>query len=134
MPQGLQVWDENSNLILGVSDRLTRVLIVDEFPYLESFTRTYRFPEFVGQEPFIICSSFNTYMARGNATTVYFGGELGQTQNLSAVWYQITWSVSGDTLTLVGNKSPIYIRGTTSGAVKSSDIRTPPFMLIIGVY
>lgn len=134
MPQGLQIWDENSNLILGVSDRLTRVLAVDEFPYQESFTRAYTFPEFINQEPFVICSSFNTYMGRGNATTVYFGGELGETQNLSAVWYQITWSVSGDTLTLVGEKSPIYIYGTTSGSILSSQIRRPPFMLIIGVY
>lgn len=134
MSQGLQVWDENSNLILGVSDRLTRVLAIDEFPYLESFTRAYTFPEFINQEPFVICSSFNTYKANSNATTVYFGGELGETQNLSGVWYQITWSISGDTLTLVGNKSPIHIRGTTSGGIASSDIRTPPFMLIIGVY
>lgn len=134
MPQGLQIWDENSNLILGVSDRITRVLAVDEFPYQESFTRSYTFPEFINQEPFVICSSFNTYKANESATTVYFGGELGETQNLSAVWYQITWSISGDTLTLVGKKSPIYIHGTTRGAILSSQIRTPPFMLVIGVY
>lgn len=134
MAQGLQIWDENTNLILGVSDRLTRVLAIDEFPYQESFTRTYSFPEFINQNPFVICSSFNTFMGRGDATTVYFGGELGQTQNLSAVWYQITWSISGDTLTLVGNKSPIYIYGTTSGGIQSSQLRRPPFMLIIGVY
>lgn len=134
MPQGLQIWDENSNLILGVSDRLTRVLAVDEFPYQESFTRAYTFPEFINQEPFVICSSFNTLMANTDATTVYFGGEPGSKYDLSAVWYQITWSISGDTLTLVGNKSPIYIYGTTSGSIKSSQLRRPPFMLIIGVY
>lgn len=134
MVAGLQCFDENSNLILEVSDKLTRILTVDEFPYQESFTRTYRFPEFINQNPFVICSSFNTYIGSGNATTVYFGGELGVKQNLSAVWYQITWSISGDTLTLVGNKSPIYVKGTASGGVKSTQLRRPPFMLIIGVY
>lgn len=133
MPQGLQCWDALNNLTLDVTDRITRVLVTDTFAYADTFTRTYTFDEFLQHMPFVICSSFNVYNKVVDSVDVYLAGSpLSSIQN---VWYQITWSLSGNTLTLSGKKSDFNITGTFGTAtIRTDRISKPPFMLIIGVY
>lgn len=133
MPQGVQIKDELGNTVLDASDRVTRILTTDVFPYSDSFTRTYTFPEFESHAPFVICSSFNVYTTIVDSVDVYLAGN--PLPNIKNVWYQITWELNGTTLTLNGKKSDFYVTGTFGTAtIRSNRISKPPFQLIIGVY
>lgn len=133
MPQGLEVNDGGGNNLLTVTDRVTRILVVDSIPYADSFDKSYTFPEFLGNSPFVICSSFNVYTTVKDSVDVYLAGY--GLPKLRTVWYQITWSISGSTLTLSGRKSSFYINGTFGTAtIRTERISTPPFKIIIGVY
>ena len=133
MPQGIQIKDESGNTVLDTSDRVTRILTTDTFPYSDSFTRTYTFPEFKNHTPFVICSSFNVYTTITDSVDVYLAGN--PLPSIRNVWYQITWKLNETTLTLTGKKSDFYIKGTFGTAtIRSDRISRPPFQLIIGVY
>lgn len=133
MSEGLEIYDENENTILAYSDRITRILTIDQFAYADTFTKTYDFPEFMNHSPFVICSSFNSYIGSGDSVDVYFRGSPAPFER--TLWYQITWSLSGSLLTVSGNKSDFYTTGTIGTArIRSNKISQPPFMLIIGVY
>lgn len=135
MPQGLEVNDSTGANIVTVTDRLTRILVTDTFAYADTFTRTYQFNEFLEHEPFVVCSSFNSYNALKDSVDVYLVGSNPSMPTKRNVWYQITWSVSGNTLTVTGKKSNFSITGTFGKAsIRNGKISTPPFMLIIGVY
>ncbi|HAV5588648.1 TPA: hypothetical protein MW161_000361 [Acinetobacter baumannii] len=133
MPQGLQINNSNGEVILDITDRITRILVVDEFPYTDSFTKSYTFPEFESHSPFVICSSFNVITRVVDAVDVYLSGNPRPAEQ--CVWYQITWSINGSTLILQGNKSDFKTTGTFGTATLRTDrISQPPFKLIIGVY
>lgn len=133
MPQGVQIKDGLGNTVLDTSDRVTRILTTDVFPYSDSFTRTYSFPEFEGHAPFVICSSFNVYTTITGSIDVYLAGN--PLPSIRNVWYQITWELNGTTLTLKGKKSDFFVTGTFGTAtIRTDRISKPPFQLIIGVY
>lgn len=133
MPQGVQIKDESGNTVLDTSDRVTRILTTDVFPYSDSFTRTYTFPEFESHAPFVICSSFNVYTTVTSSIDVYLAGN--PLPSIRNVWYQITWELNGTTLTLKGQKSDFTVKGSFGTAtIRTNRISQPPFQLIIGVY
>ena len=133
VPQGLQIFNEREGVVLDATDRITRILVVEEFPYSDSFVRTYTFPEFESHSPFVICSSFNVITTVKDSVDVYLAGNPRSSKQ--CVWYQITWSVSGSVLTIRGNKSAFTVTGTFGTAtVRTDRLSKPPFKLIIGVY
>ena len=133
VPQGLQIFNEREEVVLDVTDRITRILVVEEFSYSDSFVRTYTFPEFESHSPFVICSSFNVITSVKDSVDVYLAGNPRSSKQ--CVWYQITWSVSGSVLTIRGNKSAFTVKGSFGTAtVRTDRLSKPPFKLIIGVY
>ena len=133
VPQGLQIFNEREEIVLDVTDRITRILVVEEFPYSDSFERTYNFSEFESHTPFVICSSFNVITTVSDSVDVYLAGNPRSSKQ--CVWYQITWSVSGSVLTIRGNKSAFTVNGSFGTAtIRTVRLSKPSFKLIIGVY
>lgn len=132
MPAGLEVYDKVGNTVLTVTDSITRILTTDEFAYVDNFTKTYEYPEFLTGKPFVICSSFNSYVSVVDSADVYISGA-NPVPDQQCIWYQITWSIDGSVLTLRGAKSSFYVYPAV-GSIRTARIAKPPFKLIIGVY
>ena len=144
MAAGLQCYDENSNLILGVSDRITRVLDIVTLPFNKSNSYIYTNDAFINHEPFVHFPVFNELInVPGWKPPVYSSvsgtdGNLGWNSTLNATYFQLTYSRVADNSIKIENK---FFYGPTNNASNNywfsttpSIMRNVPLKVIIGVY
>lgn len=143
MAAGLQCYDENSNLILDVSDRITRVLEIVTLPFNQSNSYVYTNDAFIEHEPFVHFPVFNELMdVPGWKPPVYSSSgtrsTLGWNSTLNATYFQLTYSRLSNNSIRIENK---FFYGPTNNASNNHwfsttpDImRQVPLKVIIGVY
>lgn len=144
MAAGLQCYDENSNLILDVTDRVTRVLDIVTLPFTQSNSYVYTNDAFIDHEPFVHFPVFNELLDVPNwkpPVYVTYPGTydiLGWNSTLNATYFQLTYTRVSSNSIKIENK---FFYGPTSNATKlrwfsttPSIMRKVPLKVIIGVY
>lgn len=144
MAAGLQCFDEDSNLILGVSDRITRVLEIVTLPFTQSNSYVYTNDAFIDHEPFVHFPVFNELLNIPEwKPPGYTSGKgtariLGWNSTLNATYFQLTYSRLSSNSIRIDNK---FFYGPTNNASNNYWFSTPPDIMrqvplkvIIGVY
>ena len=144
MTVGLQCFDEDSNLILGATDRITRVLEIVTLPFSQSNSYVYTNDAFIDHEPFVHFPVFNELInIPGWKPPVYSssrgtGDNLGWNPTLNATYFQLTYARLSSNSIVIENK---FFYGPTNNGTRrywfSTDpsiMRQVPLKVIIGVY
>lgn len=144
MAAGLQCYDENSNLILDVSDRVTRVLDIVTLPFSQSNSYVYTNDAFIDHEPFVHFPVFNELINVPNWKPPVYSSYVGTDDNLgwnptiNAAYFQLTYSRVSSNSIVIKNK---FFYGPTNNATRKywfstdpSIMRQVPLKVIIGVY
>lgn len=144
VPQGLQIFNEREEVVLDVSDRITRVLDIVTLPFIQSNSYVYTNDAFIDHEPFVHFPVFNELInIPGWKPPVYSSfkgtdGNLGWNSTLNATYFQLTYTrLSSNSIKIENkffygpthNSNKIYWFSTTPNIM-----RNVPLKVIIGVY
>ena len=144
VPQGLQIFNESEEVVLDVTDRITRVLEIVTLPFSQSNSYVYTNDAFIDHEPFVHFPVFNELLNIPEWQPPVYTSEkgtariLGWNSTLNATYFQLTYSRLSSNSIRIDNK--FFYGPTNNGnniywfSTTPNIMRQVPLKVIIGVY